>query len=276
MRNFIRFLTRNYFFFMFLFFQAICFYLLFNYNYQHKKIFVNSSTWITASFLEVADVFNDYLSLRRANDELARENAYLRSRLNENIKLPGSVLNFREEPGTILNYRYRAAEVVNNSVNRVNNFITINKGRNDGIAAGMGVISSRGVVGVVRHVSANYATAISLLSHQFNVSAKLRESDFFGVLAWDGLSYQHAILTEIPAHAPLELGEAVVSSGFSVIFPEGVLLGTVESYELNEGEGFFTIKVKLSVDFKNLTHVEVVEKVTANEVLQLERLMENE
>ncbi len=276
MRNFIRFIIRYHFLFLFLLFETFCFYLLINYNHRHQETFINSSGKVVASFLEISGTFKDYVSLRRANEELSRENALLRTQIPENIPSISEPKLARQESDDLFIYQYRAGKVINNSVHRAHNFITINKGSKHGIAPEMGVISARGLVGIVRHVSPNYSTAISLLNNQFRVSAKLRDSNYFGVLEWDGKSYQHAILTEIPGHAPVSTGDAIVTSGYSTIFPEGILIGTIEDYQLHQGEGFYEIRVKLSVDFKNLTYVEVVEKTSGEEQKQLENLMQND
>ncbi len=272
MRNFIRFIVRYHLFFLFLLLETICLYLLVNYNHHHNQTFVNSSSKLAAGVLEISSNFTDYFSLKRANEELSRENAFLRTQLPENtynLSEPAPVNQLTEDS---IHYRYRPAKVINNSINKFHNYITINKGSNHGIQPEMGVISARGLVGVVRHVSPNYATAISLLNTQFKISARLRETNHFGSLEWDGRSYQYAILNEIPGHAKVSVGDAVVTSGYSALFPEGILIGTIEDFELNEGEGFFVIRVKLSIDFKNLTYIETVEKITRNEQQELEKL----
>ncbi len=272
MRNFIRFIARYHLFLLFLLFETISFYLLVNYNHHHNQTFVNSSSKFAAGILDISSNFTDYFSLKRANEELSRENAFLRTQLPENTYTLSEPDPVNKQVEDSILYRYRPAKVINNSINKFHNYITINKGANHGIQPEMGVISARGLVGVVRHVSPNYATAISLLNTQFKISARLRETNHFGSLEWDGRSYQYAILNEIPGHAKVSVGDAVVTSGYSALFPEGILIGTIEDFELNEGEGFFVIRVKLSIDFKNLTYIETVEKITRDEQQELENL----
>lgn len=272
MRDFIRFIIRYHLFFLFLFFETISFYLLVNYNHHHNQTFVNSSSKFAAGVLEISSNFTDYFSLKRANEELSRENAFLRTQLPENIYTLSESAPASRQVQDSIDYLYRPAKVINNSINKFHNYITINKGSNQGIQPQMGVISARGLVGVVRHVSPNYATVISLLNTQLKISARLRETNHFGSLEWDGRSYRHAILNEIPGHAKISIGDAVVTSGYSALFPEDILIGTIEDFELNEGEGFYVIKVRLSIDFKNLTYIETVEKKTRNEQQELEKL----
>ncbi|MCA1746043.1 MAG: rod shape-determining protein MreC [Bacteroidales bacterium] len=272
MRDFIRFIIRYHLFFLFLFFETISFYLLVNYNHHHNQTFVNSSSKFAAGVLEISSNFTDYFSLKRANEELSRENAFLRTQLPENIYTESESAPASRQVQDSIDYLYRPAKVINNSINKFHNYITINKGSNHGIQPEMGVISARGLVGVVRHVSPNYATVISLLNTQLKISARLRETNHFGSLEWDGQSYRHAILNEIPGHAKISIGDAVVTSGYSALFPEGILIGTIEDFKLNEGEGFYIINVRLSIDFKNLTYIETVEKKTRNEQQELEKL----
>jgi rod shape-determining protein MreC len=274
MREIIRFITKHHLFFLFLLFETLSFYLLVNYNHHHNQTFINSSGKLTASILEVSGNFSEYFSLKKANEELSRENAYLRTQLPENNQINNQDRPTQNSYGGI--YNYTSARVVNNSVNKLNNYITINKGSNHGIVAEMGVISARGLVGIVRHVSPNYSTVLSLLNTHFKASAKLRDSNFFGSLEWSGSSFEHAILSEIPAHANMSVGDAVVTSGYSAIFPEGILIGTIEDFNLREGEGFYQIIVKLSVDFKSLAYVEVVEKTTKAEQKELEKTTAND
>jgi rod shape-determining protein MreC len=276
MRNFIRFIIRYHLFFLFLLFETISFYLLVNYNHYHNQTFVNSSSKFAAGVLEISSNFTDYFSLKRANEELSRENAFLRTQLPENTYNLSEPVPVNIKAADSIHYLYRPAKVINSSVNKFHNYITIDKGSKHGIRPEMGVISARGLVGVIRHVSPNYATVVSLLNTQLKISARLRESKHFGSLEWDGDSYQHAILNEIPAHAKVSVGDAVVTSGYSALFPEGILIGTIDDFELNQGEGFYIIRVKLSIDFKNLTYIETVEKITRDEQHELEKLTNND
>ncbi|MDG5799505.1 rod shape-determining protein MreC [Marinilabiliaceae bacterium ANBcel2] len=269
MSNIIRFIIKYNLVFFFLLFEVFSFYLLISYNQHHKETFLKSSGNVTASLLQLSSGFTDYFSLKEANEELSRENAYLRTLLPDN-KIDKEIDDIYSIMEDSVEYIYRPAKIINNSVNRLHNYITLNKGERDGINRGDGVISARGVVGVVRYTSQNYSTVLSLLNTQLKISAKLKESNFFGTLEWNGKSYQHAILSEIPAHATVSTGDAVVSSGYSTIFPEGILIGTIQDYELISGEGFYNIRVKLSVDFKNLTYVEAVKKINKKEQLNLE------
>lgn len=272
MRNIIRFIIKYNIVFLFLFFETISFALLVNYNQYHKEVFANSSSTIVAGIMKISGNFSDYFRLKKANEELSRENALLRTQLESNRLTTDTSYSEITDSVSGYHYIYRQAKVVNNMVNKLQNYITINKGEKHGIKPGMGVITARGLAGVVRHTSANYATVVSILNTKLKVSAKLRETNHFGSLEWDGKSPEYVYLNDIPSHAPVHVGDAVVTSGFSAIFPDNILIGVIEGYKLNEGEGFYVIKVKLSTDFRNLTYVEVVEKPDKEELLELENM----
>lgn len=247
-----------------------------SFNHYQRASFFSSANWFSGFFFEQSSNMSDYVNLKVVNAVLAEENAYLRS------KLPSSYRSTRDNSAAVfdtlgrVNYIFRNAKVINNSVNKNFNYITINKGYKQGIKPEMGVISGEGVVGIVKDVSENYATVLSLLNTRFKLSAKLKEDGDFGSLAWDGETYDIAKLNEIPRHAKIKIGNQVVTSGFSVIFPEGVPVGTIENLELAEGASFYEIDVHLAVDFKKITYVEVVENVLKQEQLLLENRTEND
>ncbi len=274
MRNFFRFIEKYHFFLLFLVFETLALYLVVNYNEYQNKTFISTSGRFTASILEISGSLKNYFSLKKSNDELSRENAFLRTQLQAYTGGVQPNNYFSSKEFEILSedkFNFRQAKVVNNSVNKKYNYITLNKGSKKGLKPDMGVITARGLVGVVQNVSSHYSTAISLLHTRLKISAKLKDSNFFGSLEWDGKSYRHVYLNEIPSHAPVNIGEAVVTSGYSTIFPEGILIGTIDDINLGEGEGFYKIKVKLSVDFKSITYVEVAEKITGLEQKALEK-----
>jgi len=218
----------------------------------------------------------EYLMLREINDDLARENAYLRSRLPESFRASRDYFNLVYDSLSQQEYLYRTARVINNSTDRRFNYITLNKGRAHGIEPEMGVISDKGAVGIVKNVSENYSTVISIINTRLKISAKLKDSGFFGSLEWAGDSYQHVYLHDIPRHANVSVGDLVVTSGYSSIFPDGIYLGYVENVDLEKGASFYSIKVKLSVDFKKLAFVEVIGHSIRNEQLTLEKETEDD
>lgn len=271
-----KFFAKHYFVMLFILFEFITLSLVVSFNHYQRASFLSSANGFTGYFFEQSSDFSDYFNLKAVNAQLAEENAYLRS------KLPSSFRNSRDYSSLVYDtlgrekYVFRNARVINNSVNKNFNYITIDKGSRQGIKPEMGVISAQGVVGVIKDVSDNYSTVLSLLNTRFKLSAKLKEEGDFGSLAWDGRSYDVATFNEIPKHAKLNLGDQVVTSGYSVIFPEGIPVGVVETFSLGEGESFYEINVHLAVDFKKLTYVEVVENKLKNEQLSLEKHTEDD
>jgi len=173
-------------------------------------------------------------------------------------------------------YEFYPARVINNSVNKQSNYITLDKGSLAGIQADMAVVAPDGIVGVVRNVSAHYSTVIPILNSKLQVSVVLKNSDHFGSLIWDGKTYREAIVNEIPVHIELHKGDTIVTSGYSALFPPGEMVGTIESFEENPGGSFRVLRVALSTDFKNLSRVYVVNNRGKDERLNIEDLNDDQ
>jgi rod shape-determining protein MreC len=262
-------------FFLFLLLEVSAIFMLVQRNNFHRARFINVTSSIQGFLSENLGGFREYLALRQINSELSMENTLLRNRLDELERQHQEppVTRIDSIPGRM--YSYIPARVINNSTNKQFNFITLNKGRNHGIEPEMAVISGEGVIGVVYEVSANYSTVIPLINRDFRLSAKIRRTDYFGSLSWPGRDYREAILEEIPFHVEIRHSDTIVTSGYSAIFPEGILVGTVKDFEVREGN-FYTITVDISVDYKNLSHVNVVQNLLRDELLELERISGND
>lgn len=168
-------------------------------------------------------------------------------------------------------YRFIPAEVINNSVNRQNNYITLNKGRKDGIRPEMGIVGPAGIVGIITNVSDNYSTGPTVLNKRWRVSAKIKNSNYFGSLTWDGLNYRIAQLNEIPFHVELAVGDTIITSGYSSVFPEGIMIGQIEDFKIDSGDNFYEIDVRLSTNFMTLTYIEVIQDKGQSEINNLNR-----
>lgn len=273
MRNFIRFLTKNAFLFLFLFLELTSIVLLIkNNNYQHSK-FLNSSNFLVGNLYESITNITNYLHLKSENEILRTQNAKLLSEnKNSFIKIFGNTVQINDT-SYFQKYIYTAAKVINNSTNQRENYITLDKGSINGIKAGMGVINSTGVVGIVKNVSANFSSVISLLHQKNSISGKIKSSNYYGSVVWDSdkNAYNTAFLKEIPNHVKLNIGDTILTSGFSSIFPEGILLGTIKSYNLEKGANFYDIEINLSVDFKKIVHVYIIKSLLKEEQTALEK-----
>jgi rod shape-determining protein MreC len=258
MRNLFTFIVRHNFIFFFLFLQLISFWLMVQKGAYQGANILNSSNKVVASIYQMAANAREYFNLRAENERLANENVVLRNSLKSNLYvLPLKVYKIRD---TIYRqqYSYIASKVVNSSVNKRRNYLTLNVGEDMGIKRDMGVVSSNGVVGIVTDVSDNFASVMSLLHKDLRVNCQLKRDGSFGPLVWDGEDYRHCNLTDIPTHARIRQGDTVMTSELSGIFPEGIMVGTVASFERRKNESFYTVRVKLNADLKKVNHVYVI------------------
>lgn len=262
---------------LFVLLEAFALVLVFNYNSFQKAIFLNSASRVTGNIYNTYHSVTRYFDLVRVNRELAGENARLKSELQGKPESYEFAFSLPQDSLTAnFTYRFIPAKVINNSVNKPFNYITLNRGRKDGIQPDQGIISAKGIVGVVAQVSESYAMGLSVLNQRWSISAKLKKSGYYGSLAWQGENYRMASLFEIPLHAEIALGDTVVTSGFSSIFPGDVLIGTIHEFSRPEGENYYSITVELTVDFKALSYVEVIENLEKSEIEQLENLVKDD
>lgn len=273
MRNLLRFVLAYYFVVLFLILEILSLSLAVQNNSFHKAQFVGFAQNITGFVASKVDILNEYLSLRKANQRLVAENERLNNILQHAYR--SDDIFFYGENDTVYqqHYFYTSARIINNSVNKQHNYLTLNKGSEVGIRPEMAVISARGIVGVVKGVSKRFSTVISLLNIDLRVSAKIKKNDYFGSLSWEGINYREAMLYEIPHHVDISVGDTIITSGYSTIYPEGVLIGTIEEYEV-KGGNFYEIRVRLSTDFQNLNYVSVVYNLRKTEQLDLEQELE--
>jgi rod shape-determining protein MreC len=218
----------------------------------------------------------DYFYLKNVNEQLANENAELRSRLLESYAIIYNDLNTVKDTSLRQKYTFTSAKVVNNSTNRRNNYLTLAKGSKQGITKDMAVITNTGIVGQVKEVSENFCTVMSMLHSKTIVSAKIKKDGSYGPLTWDGEDFEYATLSDIPTHVRLKKGDTITTSAYSLTFPENIKIGTVDSWERKSGSNFFTVKVKLLTDFKKLSHVYIVNNLMKEEQMELEKKSETE
>jgi rod shape-determining protein MreC len=258
-------------FFTFLFLESLCTWLVIENNqYQSIKYF-NTSNSVVASIISTSQNIREYFSLRDINQALAGENAALRKKVDQRNQML-SQLDLREiiDTAIINRFDYLSAKVINNTTRNYKNFITIDKGKSNGLEPGMAAISYAGVVGKVKSVSEHYAVLISLLNIDNQVSSKIKRTGHFGTVEWDGTDARIIDLKYIPRHVQLEVGDTIVTSGYNAIFPEGVLIGVVKDVKLNEEAQFHTIKVAVAQDFGKLAFVEVIKSNLKHEKDSLE------
>jgi rod shape-determining protein MreC len=276
MRNLVLFIWKHYFFFLFLLLEVFCIYQVVQNSYYQKASFINSSNVLSANILQTSTNVEQYFYLKDENEKLAKDNAELHSRILSSFDMTVNKDYTVNDTTYHQKYVYTSAKVVNISTNRRNNYLTLNKGYKHGIQNNMAVITSTGVVGQVKDVSENFCTVMSLLHSKTTINSKIKKDGSYGPLIWDGSDFRYATLNDIPTHVRLAKGDTIVTSAYSRTFPENILIGTVESYERPAGKYFYTIKVKLSTDFKKLTYVYIVKNIHKAEQEELEMRSETE
>ncbi|MDP9047089.1 MAG: rod shape-determining protein MreC [Bacteroidota bacterium] len=270
MRNLLIFITKYNAFFLFIIFEVLSLVIYIKYNSFQKATFINSSNKVTGTLYTRVSEFYDYLKLKDVNDSLARQNARLRNQLRSSFYT--DTLNKHKVADTIYKqqYEYIVAKVINNSVNRSNNYITINRGSKHGIAKGMGVICDLGIVGKVLYVSDHFSIIQSLLHKDSQFSAMLAKNKEIGYIEWNGrLDPRMAVLRDVSNNAQPKLGDLVVSSAYS-LFPVGIPIGRISSLQTKAGGFSLNMDVKLSVDFSGLQYVYVINNKFAPEQAALE------
>ncbi len=243
--------------------------LLVNSSYFQQNVLMTHVRSLQYKAWERRANWQAFLNLRSTNRDLQLENTRLRADLTRLQQQQGNWESQNYRPvAADDSFAYIPAQVVHNSINRLQNFLVINKGSEDGVAEDMGVICGNGIAGIVSHVSAHHALVISLLNTTQNFTAMLQRSEAFGTLHWDGQSYRRAILSEIPQHIPVAVGDTVISSYYSALFPPQIPIGTVRKSSVKRGV-FLELDVDLFADFKTLRFVDVVVNPAQREIKEL-------
>lgn len=276
MRSLWQLIYRFHIFLVFLILEVLAIALLVrNNNYQRATV-VNSANKITGNLYEKRTEIAEYLKLQSINEELAKENARLRTSKGPNYQKLTDDLFLLEDTLYLLKYEYLSGRVINNSVNRPNNFITIDKGLKNGIKQEMGVVAKGSAVGIVKDVSDHFASVMPLINTNMTVGVKLKRSGETGEVSWDGRDPSRAMVNHISRSANPLIGDTLITSGFSTYFPEGILVGTIEDFRIPEGENFYTIDILLSTPFHQLNYIEVIHNLLGEEQLELEKLQEGQ
>ncbi len=264
MQQIINFFLRNKTFLLYLFLMFLAIVFTIQSHSYHRSRFINSANFLTGGIYNSVNNVQSFFNLRHQNDLLQEENNYLKSILyNSEGKLQDVFIDSTQFYG---NYRFTPARIIKNSYALNNNVLTLNKGKKDSIKQDFGVITSKGILGIVDKTSNKYATVLSILNTNVKISAQLKNTNHFGSLVWNTESPNMVQLTEIQKIAPLKKGDTIITSGRSIIFPKGIRIGTIESFELDAAENFYTINVKLFNDMTNIEHVYVIENTDRDEI----------
>lgn len=276
MRNLLNFLLKYNYCFLFILLELISFVLLFRFNHYQGSVFFTSSNKLAGSVYEAANQVTGYFHLKSINDDLVQKNVelelqmeYLRKALADMIGDSMSVEQLKKD--ALSGYDMYKARVINNSLTHIDNYITIDKGEKDGIRSEMGVVNGNGIVGIVYLTSDNYSVVIPVLNSKSNISCKIKKSDYFGFLKWEGGSSKYAIVKDMPRHSLFSLGDTVVTSGHSAVFPGGIPVGTIEEITDSQDGLSYQLKVKLFTDFARLNDVRVIVRKGQEEQIKLEQ-----
>lgn len=273
MRNLFKFIIRYHVTLLFIVIEFFSLFLTIQTNSFQRASFINSSTEISGHIYSWFSSVTEYLSVKEENDKLALENIALRKLLKANYINNFITLKTVNDSLYKQKYDYFPAKIINNSVMHQNNYLTLNKGYNQGVRKDMAIINPQGIVGIVKDVSPNFAIVIPAININAHISAKIKKWGCFGTISWDGVDYRKAQLNEIPFHIKLTKGDTLVTSGYSSMFPEGIMVGTISDFDLNDGKDFYNINVNLSTDFMSLNHVYVICNLYKDEQKELENTL---
>ena len=238
----------------------------YTHTYQHSKFF-NSANWISGKIYSAKHSIGQYFDLKKQNEMLVYENNYLRKIIsNTESHFADSIVKI----DSIKKYNYKKATVIKNSFNKQQNYLLINKGENDSLKQDMGVITSKGIVGIIEDTSNNYANIQSILNTLSEINASIKNTRNFGSLKWNGDDINIVQLEDVLHSASIKKGDTIITGGMSSIFPEGILIGSIINFSLDNSENYYTIDVELFNNMTNLNHVYVIENIHANEIITLQ------
>jgi rod shape-determining protein MreC len=258
MRYLLYFFRKHYFYFLFLFLEVLSLVLIFNYNEYQNSVLSRLSANVAGSILTLSADISEYFSLKRTNKILADDNAKLHSYLWDAFYKADTHSYYHKDTLYKLEYKYISAKVISNSINKRNNFLMLDKGTLHGIENHSGVIIGNRIVGQIVSVSQHFCWVMSVLNKDTRISGKFRKNGQLVNIEWSGGTYRRGEVKEIPKHVVIEKGDTIITSGNSDIFPEGLIIGTIDDYTIARDENFNNATLLFSTDFNSLSYVEVV------------------
>ena len=269
MQQILYFFIKNSYRLLFLLLLGISFALIIQSHSFHRSEYINSANNITGGLYENINSIREYLSLKEKNAVLAEENTRLKELL---FNKKDTVINSKKLPfQETLFYTVKKAKVIKNSYNKRENYLTINAGEKDSIRKNMGVVNEKGIVGIIEKTSKNYATLISILNTELKINAKIKNSDHFGSLTWDGKNVGYVQLIDVPRLAKINKGDSIVTGAESDIFPENIPIGKIEKMYINTQTNYYTINIRLFNDMTALGYVYIIGNSHKEEQEELEK-----
>jgi rod shape-determining protein MreC len=276
MQQIISFLFKNKYALLFLLLELTAIVFTIQSHSYHQSKFVNSANAITGGIYNKINNFKELVLLKEENKRLSEENTHLKNLLDLQKRNYTNVDSaFSDTAHYYQKFNYTSAKVINNNFRKNNNYLTINKGTEDGIETDLGVINSKGIIGITKSVANHYATVLSILNVNSRINVKLLKSDHFGSLNWDNKDYNTLQLLDLPIQANIKIGDTVITGGRSTIFPEGIPVGTIKNFQTKNNNYEF-INITLFNDMSSIGFVEVVTNFHTEEIKNLEEKTSNE
>lgn len=276
MENLIRFLAKNSPYFAWLFLAIVSVVLLCQTNPYHRSVWLSSASTVAATTYDIQNNVTGYFGLRQINEDLLARTGQLEAEneaLREQLQLFQDSAYIVQSSDKFL-YHYKIAHVVGNSINQAQNYITLDKGRADGIRQDLGVADQNGVIGIVAKVSEHYSLVLSVLNPKLRLSVMLKNTQAFGSLVWDGRDHRHANLEDLPRNVDYQNGDTIVTTGYTSSFPKNIPIGRVtDTYD--RGGSFLTLRIELFPDFNRLGAVHVIYNEQQEERDALQREFED-
>ena len=279
MNNIFQFLYKHLHWIVFIVLETVCFVLLFSYNSFQGSVYLSTANDVVARLLNGKDRMTTYFGLADKNRILAEQNAQLQQRIMELEMLnEHHYLDSLSEEESIrrihrTGYHITPAQIIDKSINKRDNYFTIDRGTADGIAPDMGVMGVEGLVGIVYKCAEHYSLVMPVLNGNSSISCKVFGKNDFGYLRWNGGDSRYAMLYDLPRYSNVEAGDTIVTSGNSSFFPEGIMVGRVEEAYTSSDGLYMNLRVQLSTPFSRLEHVFVVSKMDAEELAALQELL---
>lgn len=263
MRNLLYFLSRHNHWFVFVLLEVLSMVLLFKYNSYQGSVWFTSANAVSGKVFEWNSAVGQYFSLADVNSQLTQRNIYLERQielLSEQLRSTQKDTTAVERMQQVVmrDFSVIPAKVVSSSLDKANNLMTIDKGEADGVRKDMGVVCGTGVVGIVYLTSEHYSVVIPVLNEQSNISCSIRGRGYFGYMHWYGGSPEYAYIDDIPRHAHFKLGDYIVTSGYSSVFPAGIIVGRIKHVYNSDNGMSYRLKVTLTTDFTRLRDVCVI------------------
>jgi len=261
MQQIVNFILRNKTFLLFVLLLFVSVMLTIQSHSYHRSGFINSANFLSGGIYNASNSMSEYFDLKNQNKLLQEDNKRLKSILYNTKQTPDT--NYIDSTNYNKKYKFTAAQVIRNSYATTNNILLLNKGDNDSIKQDFGVVSSKGIIGIVEKTNRNYATVLSILNTTSSISAKLKKTPHFGSLKWNGNSPNTIQLSEIPKIATVAKGDTIITSGRSAIFPKGIPVGTISNFKLDNAENYYEIDIVLFNDMTSIEHVYIIENKDA-------------